>query len=192
MRSEGSRPFTPAARHAREVVGPPPGVPAAGPASGRPGQAPPTLSLVLSRKARRRAAEAAAAAAVTDPRLDVIERVLTGLRLAGDVAALALSVVSWVWISGHGASGAVPPPDVLTGDAGTPARAAASPLLHPLAGISGTSLVLVMLLACLMMAPSVNPFYAAPPEGRLLQISRTAAFAVLAVSTVAVVTGAAR
>ena len=196
MRPPGPWAPGPAARHVRQAPGLP--LEAPGPAEA-PVPAPPTLSLMLSRRARRQAAEAAAAASLRDPRLDVIERVLTGLRLAGDAAALALSAVAWVWVAGHRAAGP------LTGDAtadatgaglaGGPGAAAgggANPLLHPLAGVSGTSLLLVMLLACLMMAPSVNPFYAAPPEGRLLQLSRTAAFAVLAISTVAVVTNAAR
>lgn len=209
MRPEGPRPAVPAARHARVMpfgapVGVVPARPPGPPPSGAlwlgrpprpPGgpQSPATLSLVLSRKARREAVALAAAASTTDPRVDVIESLLTAFRVAGDLAALALSTAAWIWLAGH--RSAVSQARAADGSAGDGAVTVGGPLLqpllHPLVGISGTALVLLMLMACLFMAPSVNPFYAAPPEHRVLQISRTATFAVLALSTVAVVAGAA-
>jgi hypothetical protein len=148
---------------------------------------PPTLSLVLSRRARREAA----AAAVRDPRLDVIERVLTGFQIAGNALALVLSAVGWGWLAVHASGTAAQAPGALTNDAAGAATSGPA-LLHPLAALSGTTLVLIMLPTCLLMAPSVNPFYAPPPERRLLHTGHTVAFAVLAVSTVAVIAGAAR
>src|SRR5690606_10188687 len=122
VRVAGPRPDVPAARHAREVTGSPSAVMFGGPTviptghvtSSRPdGPGPATLSLVLSRRARREAAARAAAAATTDPRVDLIERILTGFRLAGDVAALTLSVIGWTWLTGR--PPAATPPDGAAG-----------------------------------------------------------------------------
>ncbi|HEY6796810.1 MAG TPA: hypothetical protein VI248_19235 [Kineosporiaceae bacterium] len=137
---------------------------------------------MLSRRARRQAA----AVGVRDPRLDAVERVLAGFQVAGNGLALVLSAVAWVWIAAHG-SGAEP-----AGAAGSPAgHATGSPglvaLLRPLATLSGTGLVVVALLTCLLMAPSVNPFYAPATEHRALHAARTAVFAVLTLSTVALI-----
>jgi len=176
---------------------PPPagGGPAWAPVPGRgttTGQ-PPTLSLVLSRRARREAAATAAASAVPDRRLEVIEQVFTGFQVAGNVLALALSAVAWLWVATHHpVAPTAQDPGALAGDTGAATTGlAGSALLHPFAAISGTALVLIMLPACLLMAPSVNPFYAPPAERRRLHTSRTAVFALLAMSTVAVIAGAA-
>jgi hypothetical protein len=119
--------------------------------------------------------------------------VFTGFQLAGNLGALALSAVAWVWLAAHRsdpASGQAP--DTLAGAATDVGGFAGHSLLQPLTSISGAALVLLMLPTCLLMAPSVNPFYAAPSERRLLHAGRTAVFVVLAVSTVAVIAGAAR
>jgi hypothetical protein len=155
---------------------------------------------VISRRARREAAaEAAAAARPPDPRLQVIEHVFTGLHVAGNVAVLLLSALGWLWLAVHRpaasgagqvASGAA---DVSTAGQGVPASGlGAVPILQPLATASGATLVLVMLATCLLMAPVVNPFYAPPNERRLLHTMTTLLFGILAVTTVAVIAGAAR
>jgi hypothetical protein len=162
------------------------------PAGGLPISSPPTLSLVLSRRARREAARASAAARTTDRRLNAVERLLTGLQIGWDAAALALCLAAWVWIAAHRAS--TPGRDAsraLAGDTSTGALTA-SPLLHPVTTVTGTAMVLVMLASCLLMAQTVNPFYAPPAAGRRLHVATTAVFAVLAVTTVAVIAGAAR
>jgi hypothetical protein len=147
---------------------------------------------VLSRKARREAAALAAAASTTDPRVDLIENVLTGFRVAGDLTALALSTGAWIWLAEHRSGVAVTrSPDATAQEAATMGGPLLQPLLQPLVSMSGTLLVLLMLMTCLLMAPTVNPFYAAPPERRVLQYTRTVTFAVLALSTVAVIAGAA-
>lgn len=159
---------------------------------------PTTLSLVISRRARREAAGAAAAAArPPDPRLEVIEHVFTGLHVAGNVFVLALSAVGWLWLAVHRAAASVAGGQVAAGAADAaqhlPASGlSANPLLQPLATASGATLVLIMLATCLLMAPVVNPFYAPPDERRLLHTTTTLLFGVLAVTTVAVIAGAAR
>jgi hypothetical protein len=146
---------------------------------------------VLGRRARREAGAAAAAAAVRDPRRELLERILTWFQLAGNVLALLLSVVAWAWVAMH-RSGATPAraSGALTDD--VTAVPGLGGLLHPLTSLPGAALVLVTLPACLLMAPSVNPFYAPLPERRALAGGRTAVFAVLAVSTIALIAVAAR
>jgi hypothetical protein len=139
------------------------------------------LSLVISRKARREAAAVAEAASRPDPRIEVIEHALTGLHVAGNVYVLVLSVIGWLWL-------AVQQPATT---AASPASATGGPL-QPLVNASGATLVLLMLATCLLMAPVVNPFYAPPDERRLLHTMTTIFFGILAVSTVAVIAGAAR
>jgi hypothetical protein len=102
--------------------------------------------------------------------------------------ALGLSGASWLWLAHQG-----PAP----GQGGTVATEASSEglveqTLQPLIGLSGVTLALVMLLASLLMAPVVNPFYVAPNERRWLHVLTTAVFAVLAMTTVAVIANAAR
>jgi hypothetical protein len=142
---------------------------------------------MLSRRARREAA----AAATPDPRLDVIERVLTGFQVAGIVLALGLSVLSWGWLAARGSGGSLGTPGSTRDLAGAGSPVTGG-LLGPLAELSGTALVLLMLPACLLMASAVNPFYAPPPGRRVLHTGRTLVFVILALSTVAVIAGAAR
>jgi hypothetical protein len=159
---------------------------------------------VISRRARREAAERAAAAQLRpDPRIETIERVFAGLQGAGNVFVLALSAVGWLWLAAQrtavtAAAGRTAGRATGQASSGTGAMADTLPhggtlghLMQPLATTSGATLVLIMLSTCLLLAPVVNPFYA-PPERRLLHASTTALFGVLAVTTVAVIAGAAR
>lgn len=162
------------------------------------GIAPPTIALVISRRARREAAAGAAAESRTDPRLEVIERVLASLQVAGNAFVLALSAAGWLWLVAQRSVHASSAPAREPGTAGVVVDdlpdgvLTNSALLHPLVVTSGTTLVLVMLVTCLLLAPVVNPFYAPPREHRLLHASTTVLFGVLAMTTVAVIASAAR
>jgi hypothetical protein len=145
---------------------------------------------VISRKTRREAVEAARAAArPPDPRLEMVEKVMSGVQAAGNVLVAGLCAVAWLWLGSRrtpaaGSTGAIAevPQASMTG----------SPFLNPLAAASGTTLTLIMLSACLLLAPVVNPFYAPPAERRHLHLTTTALFGLLVVTTVAVIAGAAR
>jgi hypothetical protein len=160
--------------------------------------APPTIALVISRKARKEAAASAAAESRVDSRLETIERVLAGLQIGGNAFVLALSATGWLWLAAQHSAHASPAPAQKAGTSGVVADNApggivtGSPLLHPLVTASGATLVLVMLATCLLLAPVVNPFYAPPREHRLLHASTTVLFGVLAMTTVAVIASAAR
>lgn len=151
--------------------------------------APPTIALVISRKTRREATEAALAASrPPDPRLETIERAMVGVQAAGNVLVAGLCALAWVWLGSQRApvgnsSGAI-------ADA-TTARSGGG-LFGPLAAASGTTLSLMLLSACLFLAPVVNPFYAPPADRRGLHLATTVMFGVLVVTTVAVIAGAAR
>jgi len=149
--------------------------------------APTTLSLVISRRARREAVEAAVAGATVDPRVQRIEQVLTGFQLSACALVLGLSGAGWLWLSHQSRA---------PGQGGAVATEASSDglveTLQPLIGLSGATLALVMLMASLLMAPVVNPFYVAPNERRWLHALTTSVFVLLAVTTVAVIANAAR
>jgi hypothetical protein len=157
-------------------------------ASPLPAAGPPTISLVISRRARREAAATAATAAVTDPRLRSVEQLLAGMQAASCGLALTMSVVSWLWLATRGA---------IAGQRSALTNQASGGLvtrgpLQPLLTLSGTTLTLVMLSICLLLAPVVNPFYAPPSTRRLLHTATSGVFAVLVVTTVAVIANAAR
>jgi hypothetical protein len=110
------------------------------------------------------------------------------MQAAGCGVALTMSLASWLWLAAHRS---------LAGQASTLANQASGGLatpvpLQPLVAVSGPSLMLVMLLASLLLALVVNPFFAAPVARRGLHAATSGAFAVLAVSTVAVIASAAR
>lgn len=168
-----------------------------GPPDGGYPPPPTTLSLVISRKARREAAALAEAAARPDPRIEVIEHVLTGLHVAGNVFVFSLSVIGWLWLAVQQPTTAdtAARAGTATGSVAqttAPSGLASHAVLQPLVNASGATLVLVMLATCLLMAPVVNPFYAPPDERRLLHTTTTVLFGLLALSTVAVIAGAAR
>jgi hypothetical protein len=148
---------------------------------------PPTIALVLSRRARRDAARTAQDSARPDPRLELIERVLAGAQLTGCVIAGLLSVIGWMWLAGRGSA----PQGALTGDSSSAAAVTGTGLLQPVASMSASSLILLLLPVCVLLAPVVNPFYAAPAERRRLHTATSVAFAALAITTVAVIAAAA-
>jgi hypothetical protein len=136
----------------------------------------------------RREAELVEAAAARRRRLD---RAAITLELAGDAAALALSAVAWVWWAAHRG-----PVRIGTGTLANETAAVARPggpsWAQSVITVSGATMALIMLSACLLMAQAVNPFYAPPPQRRRLHAGTSTVFAVVALSTVAVTAGAAR
>jgi hypothetical protein len=164
---------------------------------GNPPAPPTTLSLVISRRARREAAaRAAQAQQAVDPRIETIEKVLAGLQAAGNVFVLALSAVGWLWLAAQREGRAQAAVGRATGGTdqladSTPAGTFLGHLMpQSLVTASGATLVVIMLATCLLLAPVVNPFYA-PPERRALHTATTALFGLLALTTVAVIAGAA-
>jgi hypothetical protein len=149
---------------------------------------PTTIALVISRRARREAVTAAALSATTNPRLRSVERLLAGMQAAACALALTMSVVSWMWLAARGSVAGQG--SALTNQA-SGGLVVAGPF-QPLLAVSGTALTLIMLLISLLLAPVVNPFYAAPADRRWLHAATSSVFAVLAVTTVAVIARAAR
>lgn len=118
----------------------------------------------------------------------IIERVLTGVQIGANVAVAGLCLIAWLWLGALRARSAGTGTIADVPDAPT----SGNPLLHPLAAASGTTLVLMLLSACLFLAPVVNPFYAPPAQRRALHTTTTVLFGVLVATTVAVIAGAAR
>ena len=109
---------------------------------------------------------------------------------------LALSVVGWLWLLAQRAGRAQASGGRVTGATGPVADSAptggilAHLMPQSMVAASGATLVVIMLATCLMLAPVVNPFYT-PPERRILHTATTALFGLLALTTIAVISGAA-
>jgi hypothetical protein len=159
-------------------------------ASPFPASGPPTISLVITRRARRETFQAAVST-VPDPRLRSVERVLAGMQAGACGLALTMSVISWLWLTARGSIAGQSSALANQASGGSGGLVAHNPL-QPLLGVSGATLTLIMLLISLLLAPVVNPFYAAPTERRGLHAATSGVFSVLAVTTVAVIASAAR